>query len=89
MQFAGLYGSPGVHQILLEQPPSSKEMGWFHRTWVETKGKVTSLRDILASNSTLFRFNNLYVSMPTLITVGKQHDVVKRSVEGMQVTDVS
>jgi hypothetical protein len=56
---------------------------------VEAEGKVTSLRDILAADLTLFRLNDVDMSVPTLIALGKQQDIVKGMVEGMQVTDVS
>jgi hypothetical protein len=63
-------------------------MGRFHRTWVETEGKVTSLRDILAADLSVCRWNDVDMSVIPLIAFGKQQDVVKGMVEGMQVTDV-
>jgi hypothetical protein len=57
--------------------------------WVETEGKVTSLRDILATDLTVCRWNNVDISVIPLIALGKQQDIVKWMVEGMQVTDVS
>jgi hypothetical protein len=54
---------------------------------VETKGKVTPLRDILASNSTCFRLNDLDVSVKTLITFREEQDIVEGVVEGMYVAD--
>src|ERR1700683_2715717 len=56
--------------------------------WVKTKGKVTSLRDMVTSSSALFRLNDVDVSVPTLISLRKQHDVMQGSVERMEMTDV-
>jgi hypothetical protein len=54
---------------------------------VETKGKVASLRDKLASNGTMLRLNGLDLSVPTLISHGEQHDIMKWVVERMEMTD--
>src|SRR3984893_7576425 len=89
MQFTGLHRSPSIHHILLEEPPTSEEMGWIHRTWVETEGKVAPLSHIRASSITLCRLNNLYVFVPTLIAVWKQHDIMEGGIERMQVADDS
>jgi hypothetical protein len=56
---------------------------------MEMEGKVTSLRDMLASYFTLLRLNDINVSVPALIALRKQHDVVKGSIKRIQVTDVA
>src|SRR5882762_1500667 len=56
--------------------------------WVETKSKVASLRDKLASNGTILWLNGLDLSVPTLITLGEQQDVMKWMVERMKVADI-
>jgi hypothetical protein len=55
---------------------------------VKAKGKVTPLRDVGAPNVAMFRLNDLYLPVPPLIAVGKQQNVVKGSIEGVQVSDV-
>jgi hypothetical protein len=44
---------------------------------------------MLASDTTVFWLNDVDLWMPTLISVGEQQDVVKGSVEGMQMTHVA
>jgi len=56
---------------------------------MKTKGKVTSLRDMLASHIGILWLDNINVPVPALVTVGKQQDIVKRSIKGMQMTDVA
>src|SRR5882757_6381309 len=53
---------------------------------METKSKVTSLRDVVASCIACFRLNDLDLGVPTLIALGKQQDVVKWMIERMDVT---
>jgi hypothetical protein len=53
---------------------------------METKGKVTSLRDVVASRIACFRLNDLDLGVPTLIALRKQQDVVKWMIERMDVT---
>src|SRR5882757_11481011 len=53
---------------------------------METKCKVTSLRDVVASCIACFRLNDLNLGVPTLIALGKQQDVVKWMIERMDVT---
>ena len=56
---------------------------------MKTKGKVTPLRDVRAPNVAMFRWNDLYLLVPPLIAVGKQQNIVKGSIEGVQVSDVA
>ena len=53
------------------------------------KGKVTPLRDVWAPNIATFWWNDLYLPVPPLIAIGKQQNVVKGSIEGVQVSDVA
>jgi len=54
---------------------------------VKAKGIVASLRDVLASSGTIFRLSDVDLWVPAMITLGKQHDIVKGRVKGIQVTD--
>src|SRR5882762_7630625 len=53
---------------------------------METKGEVTSLRDVVASCIAGFRLNDIDLSVPTLIALGKQQDIMKWMIERMDVT---
>ena len=57
--------------------------------WVKVKGKVTPLRDVQAPNVAMFQLNDLYLLVPPLIAIGKQQNIVKGSIEGVQVSDVA
>ena len=56
---------------------------------MKAKGKVTPLRDVLAPNVATFWQNDLYLPVPPLIAIGKQQNIVKESIEGVQVCDVA
>jgi hypothetical protein len=55
---------------------------------METKCIVASLRDIWASRVNIYWMNDVDFWVPTLISIGKEQDIVKGRVEWMQVTDV-
>jgi len=55
--------------------------------WVKVKGIVASLGDVLALGRTIFGLNYIDLCVPTMIALGKQHDIVKGRIEEIQVTD--
>ena len=55
---------------------------------MKSKGKVTSLRDLLASNRSISWLDNIHISMPALVTFGKEHNIVERSIKRMEMADV-
>ena len=56
---------------------------------MKVEGKVTSLRDMLAANRSILWLDNFNISMPALVTVWKQQDVMQRGIKQVQVSDLS
>ena len=56
---------------------------------MKSKGKVTSLRDLLASNRSISWLDNIHISVPALVAFRKEHNIVKRSIKRMEMADVA
>ena len=56
---------------------------------MQAEGKVTPLRDLLAVNRSILWLDNIDISMPALVTLWKQQDVMQRGIKRVQVSDLS
>ena len=56
---------------------------------MQAKGKVTPLRDLLAENRSILWLDNIDISMPALVTLWKQQDIMQRGIKRVQVSDLS
>ena len=56
---------------------------------MKVEGKVTPLGDMLAVNRSILWLDNIDISMPALVTLWKQQDVMQRGIKRVQVSDLS
>ena len=56
---------------------------------MKSKGKVTSLRDLLALNHSISQLDNIHISVPALVTFGREHNIVERSIKRMKMVNVA
>ena len=55
---------------------------------MKAEGKVTPLGDMLVVNRSILWLDNINISMPALVTILKQQDIMQRGIKRMQVTDL-
>ena len=56
---------------------------------MKAEGKVTPLRDMLTANRSILWLDNINISMPALVTLWKQQDIMQRGIKRVQVSDLS
>ena len=56
---------------------------------MKAEDKVKPLRDVLAVNRSIFWLYNINVSMPALVTLWKQQDIMERGIKRVKMTDFS